>query len=55
VGLQKSETILFDDLIFLVGNMNTQVASTFRSDFGKFSLSKAKQNESLIKKMMATD
>ena len=36
VGLQKSTSILEDDVIFLFGNMNTNVSSRFKPDFAKF-------------------
>jgi len=36
VGLQKSESILTDDVIFMLGNMNTNVSPTFKNDFALF-------------------
>lgn len=36
VGLQKSTSIIEDDVIFLFGNMNTNVSSRFKSEFAKF-------------------
>lgn len=36
VGLQKSDSILKDDVIFLLGNLNTTVSSTLKNDFALF-------------------
>ena len=56
VGIKKTETILFDDVIFLVGNMNVNISPTFKEDFARFNPdSRGKSQLHLIEKMVATD
>jgi hypothetical protein len=57
VGLQRSSSILADDVIFLFGNMNTTVSSIFKPEFARFNdLSKfGEEQRKLVSKMMEAD
>jgi hypothetical protein len=57
VGLQRSASILADDVIFLFGNMNTTVAPSFKPDFARFNdLPRfGEEQRKLVSRMMETD
>jgi hypothetical protein len=57
VGLQRSTSILSDDLIFLVGNMNTNVSPANKPLFAGFNNLSAfgPEQRKLVSKMMESD
>jgi hypothetical protein len=57
VGLQRSSSILDDDVIFLFGIINTTVSIIFKPEFARFNdLSQfAEEQRKLVSKMMEAD
>lgn len=55
--MQRSASILTDDVIFLLGNMNTTVSPRFKTEFARFSDPSriTDDHRKLIAKMMETD
>jgi hypothetical protein len=57
VGLQRSASILADDVIFLFGNMNTTVPPIFKPEFSRFNdlVHFSEEQRKLVGKMMESD
>ena len=56
VGVQKSETILFDDIIFLMGNMNANVSPSLKHEISRLNAKQpSKTQEHILKKLLKTD